>query len=444
MDLLKDQIKKIYFKFLIPALGSAMVVSIYTLTDAIVIGQGIGSDAIAALSLTTPLLCILMSTGILFGVGGTVHMNICRGMGDKQKALEYFTLSFIGIGAITLLLWLIYGLHMKALLTFMGASDVLYPYAADYMKWFNVFLPVAVFSNYIAIFVRNDHAPNLAMASVICGGIVNIILDIVLVFPLGLGMAGAALASTLGMCIQVAVAGSHFFSKKSTLRFIKPHHFLAGIRDILNSGISSFLNEFANGFIVYLFNIQILKYGGTDALSIYGVISYCVILFNSLFTGVGQALSPIVSTNYGGKKIGRIKEACRYSYLTILLMGAIFSALGILLPTQVSSVFVSLTPSLESICNLALPMYFIAFLPMGFNVLTSYYLQGILRTKASFVISILRNVVLSGALILLLPQVMSANILWAVMPTVEWSCAFANLFVMKKASLSKGSHKKSE
>lgn len=94
MDLLKDNLKKLYFKFLIPSLGSAMVMSIYTLTDAIVIGKGVGADALAALSITTPLLCILMSTGILFGVGGSVQMSVHRGSGNHQKSNRYFTISF--------------------------------------------------------------------------------------------------------------------------------------------------------------------------------------------------------------------------------------------------------------------------------------------------------------------------------------------------------------
>lgn len=94
MDLLKDNLKKLYFKFLIPSLGSAMVMSIYTLTDAIVIGKGVGANALAALSITTPLLCILMSTGILFGVGGSVQMSVHRGGGNHQKSNRYFTISF--------------------------------------------------------------------------------------------------------------------------------------------------------------------------------------------------------------------------------------------------------------------------------------------------------------------------------------------------------------
>lgn len=114
MNLLKDDLKKLYFKFLIPSLGSAMVMSIYTLTDAIVIGKGVGADALAALSITTPLLCILMSTGILFGVGGSVQMSVHRGSGNTVKSNRYFTVSFMMIAAITALLWILYGTCMPS------------------------------------------------------------------------------------------------------------------------------------------------------------------------------------------------------------------------------------------------------------------------------------------------------------------------------------------
>ena len=116
MDLLKDNLKNLYFRFLIPSLGSAMVMSIYTLTDAIVIGKGIGANALAALSITTPLLCVLMSIGIMFGVGGSIPMSVHRGTGNIKKANSFFTLAFTALLVITILLWIIYGFGISLLL----------------------------------------------------------------------------------------------------------------------------------------------------------------------------------------------------------------------------------------------------------------------------------------------------------------------------------------
>ena len=419
MDLLKDNLKKLYLRFLIPSLGSAMVMSIYTLTDAIVIGKGVGSDALAALSITTPLLCILMSMGILFGVGGSVQMSVCRGTGNYDKANRFFTLSFATLAVIAVLLWLIYGFKISTLLRIMGANETLYPYALSYMKYINMFIPVALFSNYIAIFVRADGDPNRAMAGVLLGGVVNIVLDIVFVFPMKMGIGGAALASAIGMVIQVLVGISHFFSKKNKLKFIKPKHIAASVAQIIGNGISSFFNEFANGFIVLLFNIRILKYCGESALSVYSVISNCVILFNSLFTGVGQAVQPIIATNYGAGKWDRIKKIRRMSFLTIFFMGLIFSLSGVLFPNGVCSIFMNPDGEMRKIAQVGVRMYFVAFLPMGLNLLTSYYLQSVLSVKKSLCISLLRNVILSSVAIFVFPVLFGGNSLWVVMPVVE-------------------------
>lgn len=419
MDLLKDDLKKLYLRFLVPSLGSAMVMSIYTLTDAIVIGKGVGPDALAALSITTPLLCILMAMGILFGVGGSVQMSVYRGTGNYEKANRFFTLSFAALAVIVAFLWIVYGFGISGLLRLMGANDTLYPYALAYMRYINLFLPVAVFSNYIAIFVRADGDPNRAMAGVLLGGVVNIVLDIIFVFPVHMGIGGAALASVLGMVIQVIVGGSHFISPKNQLKLIRPKHVIPSIGQIIGNGIPSFFNEFANGFIVLLFNIQILKYCGESALSVYSVISNCVILFNSLFTGVGQSIQPVIATNFGAGKWERIKKVKNMAFFTIIIMGVIFSACGILSPKGVCSIFMSMNEEMTAIAQRGVRMYFIAFLPMGFNLLTSYYLQSILSVKRSLCISLLRNVILSSVAILMFPLVFGGNSLWIVMPVVE-------------------------
>lgn len=419
MDFLKGNLKKLYFHFLIPSLGSAMVMSIYTLTDAVVIGKGVGADALAALSITTPLLCILMSMGILFGVGGSVQMNVSRGTGNHDRANRFFTLSFFTLALISLILWLVYGFGMSPLLRIMGANDTLYPYAMSYMNYINMFLPVAVFSNYIAIFVRADGDPNRAMAGVLLGGAVNIVLDIVFVFPCSMGIGGAALASVLGMVVQVTVGITHFFSRKNGLKFIKLKHVFSSVGQIVGNGISSFFNELANGFIVLLFNVQILKYCGESALSVYSVISNCVILVNSLFTGVGQTIQPIIATNYGAGKWERIRGIRRMSYLTIVIMGAVFSLSGILFPLGICGAFMEVSTDIEMLAQHVIRTYFVAFLPMGINLLSSYYLQSVLSVRKSLCISLLRNIILSSAAILTFPLMFDGGSLWFVMPIVE-------------------------
>ena len=149
------------------------------------------------------------------------------------------------------------------------------------------------------------------------------------------------------------------------------------------------------------------------------MISNCVILFNSLFTGVGQSIQPIIATNYGGGKWDRISKIRRMAFLTILIMGLIFSMSGILFPNGVCSVFMNMDEEMKNIAQTGVRMYFVAFLPMGINLLTSYYLQSILCVRKSLCISLLRNIILSSAVIIAFPILFGGNSLWIGMPVVE-------------------------
>ena len=129
------------------------------------------------------------------------------------------------------------------------------------MKYIDMLLPVAVFSNYIAIFVRADGDPNRAMAGVLFGEAVNIVLDIIFVFPCNIGIGGAALCFRALEWSFRSRSGPHISSaEKNGLKFINPKHIISSVGQIIENGISSFFNELANGFIVLLFNVQILKY----------------------------------------------------------------------------------------------------------------------------------------------------------------------------------------
>lgn len=269
------------------------------------------------------------------------------------------------------------------------------------------------------------------MAGVLFGGAVNIVLDIIFVFPCNIGIGGAALASVLGMAVQVTVGTTHFFSRKNGLKFIKPKHIISSAGQIIGNGISSFFNELANGFIVLLFNVQILKYCGESALSVYSVISNCVILVNSLFTGVGQTIQPIIAINYGAGKWERIKGIRRMSYLTITIMGAVFSLSGIMFPLGICGVFMEVGENIEVLAQNAIRTYFIAFLPMGINLLSSYYLQSVLSARKSLFISLLRNIILSSIAILTLPLMFDGSSLWFAMPIVEVAVLFVSGIFLK-------------
>lgn len=170
------------------------------------------------------------------------------------------------------------------------------------------------------------------------------------------------------MVVQVTVGGSHFFSRKNGLKFIKPKH-----------------------------------------------------------------VFPSIATNYGAGQWDRIKGIRRMSYLTIAIMGTVFSLSGILFPLGICGAFVEVSSEIESLAQTAIRTYFIAFLPMGINLLSSYYLQSVLSVKRSLCISLLRNIILSSVAILTFPLMFDGNSLWFVMPVVEVVVLFVSILFVRTA-----------
>lgn len=433
MDLLKDNIKKLYFRYLFPSLGSAVVASVYLMTDAVVIGKGIGDNALAALNITTPIISFMFSIGILFGIGGSVIFSVHKGTGDTQKANRCFTSAFIGAAAMALIVFVLSNIFDRQILSCMGAKGELFDYAYDYVRFYYYFAIPSSLLHFFSAFVRSDKDPNRAMAAVIAGGTVNVVFDIILVYPAQMGMAGAAIASVSGISIQFLVCLTHFLSKKNTISFAKPKNILKNLFNTVKSGLSGFITELSNAVIIFVFNYQLLIYCSNTELAVYGVLANCAILFNALFTGVGQAVQPLSAFNFGAGKMERIARLRKLAYTTVILMGVLFGLSGIIFPEAVASCFIDLTAATRAVTRSALPVYFTAFFAMGINVMSTYYFQSLMKGGYSLTVSMLRNIIISSSLLLLLPMIFGGEAIWFAIPITEIIVA-AVCFIMLKTN----------
>ena len=409
-------------------------ISIYFLVDFIVVGQGVGADGLAAFSILTPMLAILYFFGQLLGIGGSVMYSTRMGAGKKKEGCQYFTLGLIAILVVSGVLWIVYALFHDPILTFLGASETTLSYAWEYMRWYTIFLPLAVTSNFWGGFVRNDGEPVRAMAGTLCGGGVNIILDFIFVFPMKMGMGGAALASVLGLSLNVIIVTSHFFSKKNTLRLIKPVQAARKLRQIVSGGVSSAMVELSNAVIVFFFNIQILRYADELSVSVYGIICNWGILFLSLFNGVGLATQPVISRNYGAGQMKRAVKTRNLAFICVTIFGILFFASGWLLTRPLITLFMPGSAAVFAISDTAVHIYFTAFLFMGFNLVFAYYFQSVLKLKRAFICSFCRSVFFTGLFVFLLPLGFGVKGVWAAFPAGEAASlmlALAAFFVPK-------------
>ncbi|MEG0378776.1 MAG: MATE family efflux transporter, partial [Eubacterium sp.] len=329
-QLISLPVPKLFFHYLIPAISGTMVTSIYILADTIIIGKGIGTEAMAALNISLPLFNIVYGIGFLFGVGGSVLMSISRGQGEDEKGQQYFTAALM-MNLFTILLFIALFFTFKTeILTFLGGTPITMPYVINYAPYIAGGALLFSFSALLQAFVRNDGAPRRAMAAVIAGGIFNIVFDILLVFPFRMGMTGAALATVAGTALTDCILISHFFTKKNGLRFrfkgLTPTYFKA----IIVNGITSFFIEISGGIVIFAFNLQLLRYIGDIGVSAYGVVANTAYVVAAISNGISQAAQPILSTNYGAGKFDRIGQVRGLGMKTALAICSLPAIFGIL------------------------------------------------------------------------------------------------------------------
>ena len=305
MDYLTSSTKALYRKYLTASLGSALVITIYSFVDTIAVGQSEGPAGTAAMAVITPIFGILVFFGILFGIGGSVLMNNAKGAGNEEKGNAYFTTALILVVGFTVVTWVLFARFSKPILFFFGATQGTLPLVMRYVQWLIRCWPIFIFSTFIGAFVRNDNAPGLVMAGVISGGCFNIFGDWFFVFPLGMGMEGAAIATVLGTTLQCLILCSHLFRKCCGLKLAKPFRMGKAIRKIFVIGIGASLLDLGTVVLSTITNNQILRYGSEVELAIYGVMTTIAALVQAMYCGVGQAIQPLVSANFGGRQYGR-------------------------------------------------------------------------------------------------------------------------------------------
>lgn len=434
MELLEKKIKPIYFKYLVAAFGSALVSSIYSMVDMIVVGKYEGPNGTAALAVIAPVWNILYSLGLLTGIGGSVLYSLEKGKEEKnsRSANSIFTISVLMTFVFAIISWVLVICFDTEMLMLFGAEKTLLPFALEYLKPLKFVVPVFIFNQMLAAFLRNDNNPQLATIAVLATGILNAVGDYIFVFPMKMGIRGAGLATAISAAVSTIIMLTHFISKKNTLKFVKPERILSKVNSIFITGFSTFFVDIAMGILTMLLNRQILRYAGTDALSIYGIIVNISTIVQCCAYSVGQASQPIISINFGAKQWQRIKETLKYSLLTIALFSFIATAVALAFPEKLVHMFMTPTQNVLAIAPTIIRQYCVSFLFLPLNIYSTYYFQSILKPGISFIISVSRGLVIGGILIMALPAIFGVNMMWFAMPITEVSVAiFVVVLIVK-------------
>lgn len=421
MNFLTSKIRPMYFKYLVAAFGSALISSIYGVVDMAMVGQYQGADGTAALAVVSPVWNIIYSLGLLMGIGGSVVFSNLRGKSEEnhKKSNEYFTAALIGVVALAVITWVIVILFDRELLLLFGAEETLLPLARRYIFPVKFVVPSFLFTQLMAAFLRNDGNPALATRAVLFGGFFNVFGDYFFVFVMDMGITGAGLATGMGSVFSLLIMLTHFRSKKNTLKLKKPENLFFMLKTISITGFSTFFIDVAMGILTMLFNRQILKYLGTEALSVYGIIINISTFVQCCAYSIGQASQPIISTNLGAGKGERISQILKYALGTAAVFGLIWTALAEFAPTLFVNIFMTPTENILAIAPNIIRSYGISFILLPLNIFSTYYFQALMKPATSFVVSVSRGALVSGIFIYLLPAIAGADAIWFSMPLTE-------------------------
>ena len=403
----------LFAKYAIPQMIGLLFNSVYVIVDGIFIGNRLGRDAMAAAAVSVPFVEILIALSMAVASGAGVMISGQLGRGEREKALQTFHAAMLcaaGFGGLIIVLG---NMFIHPLAELLGSTPQIHEEAVRYLWYIVTFSPFLLFSFLLGGLARNDGRPKLAMIALAVGSVSNIILDYVFMYPLNMGIAGAALATAVGPVFSVLILLPHFLLKKGKLHFAKTHIRFDPIKHILILGFPAFIMEFTIGIVTFVYNFAIVKHGyGEIGLAAYLIIGYLMLIILTLFLGMAEGLQPVFSYFVGVGEENRSREMRRFAVKVFLGIGILCYLLIILFSRGFYSIFSPHDPELIAFAAGKSIPYFCGFFLAGYNILMISYWQSMQKTKSALTVSLSRSIVWPAILTSLLPLAFGNEVIW--------------------------------
>lgn len=423
---------KEFLKFIAPAVITMIFMSLYTIIDGIFVAQLVGSDALASINITLPIMNIIFGISIMMASGGAAVTSIKMGKKDSIGANQTFSLVFFTSITIGVIIGTIGIFNIESISIFLGATPKLLPYCLDYGKVLILFAPFFFSKVLFDFYIRTDGDFIFSMMLSIIGGLINIIFDYIFIKFFHMGIAGAAWATGLGVLVPTIMGIYYFLSSKSNLKFIKPKFAFKELLDIMINGSSELVTEFSTGITTLIFNIVVIKYAGENGLAALTIILYAHFLLISTYLGFSMGIAPLISYNHGAQNFDKLKETFKYSKRFILGSAGLLFALSMIFTHQLVAVFVSIESPVYILAFSGLRIFSICFLFVGINVCATSMFTAFSNGLLSSIIALSRSLVFVLIGFAILPTLLNLTGLWLVIPVAELLTLMISIFLLKK------------
>lgn len=387
--------------------------SCYILADTFFVARALGSDGLAALNFTIPAYTAMSATGLMLGVGGATRSTLLRSRQSEREANAVFT-TLMGTGLVLSLLFVAIGIFAAPNLAhLLGANGETLPLATPYLRILMLYAPAFLTNQILLAYVRNDNNPQLAMTAMLAGSFANILLDYVFMFPLSMGMVGAAVATGFSPLINLGILSLHFFRKSRKLHFVRCHVRLREIGHAVRLGISTWITEISSGVVLAVFNLVILRISGNIGVAAYGIVANIALVETAIFTGIAQGIQPLISRAHGAKEPKTLRQYRRDALLLALALAGILYAVILIWSDPIIAVFHEEgNQTLITLAKDGLHLYFLGFFLAGINIIMASYLSASERPAAGFWISMARGCLAILPLVLILSAWLGMTGVW--------------------------------
>lgn len=406
-DMGTGSVKKLMVQLAIPAVVAQIINLLYNIVDRIYIGHipGIGGTALTGVGLFSPILMLITAFAMMAGSGGAPRAAIAMGQGDKEKAQKIMGNCFTVLLIFAAVLTVVFYIACPTMIRLFGGSDATIPYGVKYGRIYILGSVAVLIVMGMNTFITTQGFAKVSMLTTVIGAIINIVLDPIFIFVFDMGVAGAAWATVLSQVVSAIWILRFLTGEKTNLKLSLGDMKLRKdiILPCLGLGTSSFVMIATESLLSISFTSSLARYGGDVAVGAMTVLTSINQLVSMPLNGICQGGQPIISYNYGAKKLDRVKEAFLCQFFTCVGYTVVFWGLLMLVPDFFAGIFTSDTALVEY-TGWALRIFLCCAFSVGFQISCQMAFMALGQAKISLIMACLRKIVLLIPLIFILPH----------------------------------------